>query len=61
MNVLASNPNATAQPSGGTPLAAVAVLPGSTASEIVLGVGALGTFSVGDILAIDVDYQAQTG
>jgi hypothetical protein len=61
MNVLASDPNANAQPSGGTPLAAVAVLPGSTASEIVLGVGTVSTFSVGDIVAVDADYQQQTG
>src|SRR4029077_11674686 len=46
MNVLASDPNADAQPSGGTPLQAVAVLSGSTASQIVLGVGAVNAFSV---------------
>jgi hypothetical protein len=61
MNVLASDPNANAQPSGGTPLAAVAVLPGSTASQIVLGVGAVNAFSIGDVVAIDLDYQQQTG
>ena len=61
MNVLASDPNANAQPSGGTPLPAVAVLPGSTASEIVLGVGAVNAFSVGNIVAVDLDYQQQTG
>jgi hypothetical protein len=61
MNVLASDPNANPQPSGGTPLSAVAVLPGSTASAIVLGVGAVSAFSVGDIVAVDADYQQQTG
>ena len=61
MNVLASDPSAGAQPSGGTPLPAVATLPGSTASEIVLGVGAVSTFAVGDIVAVDADYQQQTG
>jgi hypothetical protein len=61
MNVLASDPNANAQPSGGTALPAVAVLPGSTASEIVLGVGAVNAFSVGDIVAVDSDYQQQAG
>jgi hypothetical protein len=61
MNVLASDPNANPQPSGGTPLTAVAVLPGSTASEIILGVGAVNAFSVGDIIAVDADYQQQTG
>jgi hypothetical protein len=61
MNVLASDPNANPQPSGGIPLAAVAVLPGSTANEIVVGVGAVNAFSVGDIVAVDSDYQQQTG
>jgi hypothetical protein len=61
MNVLASDPNAAPQPSGGTPLAAVAVLPASTASQIVLGVGAVSAFSVGDIVAVDADYQQETG
>ncbi len=61
MNVLASNPNANPQPSGGTPLPGVALLAGSTASEIVLGVGAVNAFSVGDIVAVDADYQQQTG
>ena len=61
MNVLAPDPNANPQPSGGTPLPAVALLAGSTASEIVLGVGAVNAFSVGDIIAVDADYQQQTG
>jgi hypothetical protein len=61
MNVLASDPNANAQPSGGTALPAVGVLTGSTASELVLGVGAVSAFSVGDIVAVDADYQQQTG
>jgi hypothetical protein len=61
MNVLAPDSNANAQPSGGTPLPAVAVLPGSTASQIVLGVGSVNAFAVGDIVAVDADYQQQTG
>ncbi|HUK49251.1 MAG TPA: hypothetical protein VLW06_16730 [Terriglobales bacterium] len=61
MNVLASDPNAAAQPSGGTPLTAIAVLPGSTATEIVVGAGSVASFSVGDIVAVDADYQQQTG
>ena len=61
MNVLASDVNANPQPSGGTAIAATAVLPGSTASEVVLGVGAVDVFSVGDIVAVDEDYQQQTG
>lgn len=61
MNVLASDANAEAVPSGGTPLSAVAVLPGSTAQEIVFGMGAVDTFGVGDLIAVDLDYQQQTG
>jgi len=61
MNVLASDVNANPQPSGGTPILAAATLAGSTASEIVLGVGAVDAFSAGDIIAVDADYQQQTG
>ena len=61
MNVLASDPDVRAQPSGGTPAAAAAVLAGSTASEVVVGAGAVGTFSVGDIIAVDADYAEQVG
>jgi hypothetical protein len=61
MNVLASDPNADAQPSGGTAVVAAAVLPGSTATEVVVGVGTVDTFEVGDVLAVDADYQQQTG
>jgi hypothetical protein len=61
MNVLASDPAAAPQPSGGTPLPAVALLTGSTASELILGVGPVSTFSIGDIVAVDSDYQQQTG
>ncbi|HZR57138.1 MAG TPA: hypothetical protein VFA74_09725 [Terriglobales bacterium] len=61
MNVLASSPNASAQPSGGICLPAIASLPGSTASEIIVGAGAVGSFSAGDLIAVDADYQQQTG
>jgi len=61
MNVLASDPDATAQPSGGRPVPAVAVLGGSSAGEIVLGEGAVDAFSTGDLVAVDKDYQQQTG
>src|SRR5437773_9810215 len=56
-----SDPNASAQPSGGTPLPASAVLTGSTALQIVLGAGAVDAFAAGDIVAVDSDYQQQTG
>jgi hypothetical protein len=61
MNVLASDPDATAQPSGGRPIPAVAVLNGSSAGEIVLGQGAVDAFAIGDLVAVDMDYQQQTG
>jgi hypothetical protein len=61
MNVLAADANADAMPSGGSPQSAVAVLPGSTAQEIICGAGAVEAFSVGDLLAVDLDYQQQTG
>jgi hypothetical protein len=36
-------------------------LAGSTASELVLGVGAVDSFRPGDLVACDVDYAQQTG
>ena len=38
-----------------------AVLQGSTATALIFGAGAAGLFSVDDILAVDADYQQQTG
>ena len=61
MNVLATSPSATPAPSGGTPIAAVALLPGSTASELIFGVGAVNAFAPGNLIAVDLDYQQQTG
>ncbi len=61
MNVLAADPGAAAAPSGGTPLAGIAVQSGSTASEIFVGAGAVGSFAVGDVIAVDIDYAGQTG
>jgi hypothetical protein len=61
MNVLATVSGATPAPSGGTPIAAVAVLPGSTASEVVFGAGAVNGFAVGNLIAVDLDYQEQIG
>ncbi len=61
MNVLASNPNANAQPSGGTPIPAVTLLTGSTASQLVLGTTGVSTFAAGNVIAVDADYQSQTG
>ncbi len=61
MNVLATTPGAAPEPSGGTPVAGAAVLAGSTASEIVLGLGAVNGFAAGTLIAVDVDYQQQIG
>ena len=61
MNVLAPAGNTSPAPSGGTPAPGVAVLPGSTASELILGDGAVGGFPAGFVVAVDVDYQQQTG
>jgi hypothetical protein len=61
MNVLASDPSAAAQPSGGAPLPAIAVLPGSSAGEVIVGAGPMASFAAGDVIVVDADYQQQTG
>lgn len=61
MNVLATASGAAPEPSGGIPIPAVAVLAGSTASEIIVGAGAVDSFPVGSLIAVDVDYQQQVG
>lgn len=61
MNVLATSASATPAPSGGTPIPAVAVLPGSTASQLILGTGGITGFAQGNLLAVDLDYQQQIG
>jgi len=62
MNVLApAAGSASPAPSGGTPAAAVALQAGSTASQLILGAGAVSGFPVGSLVAVDVDYQQQTG
>lgn len=61
MNVLATSSGATPAPSGGTPIPAVALQTGSTASELVFGTGAVNGFSVGNLVAVDLDYQQQVG
>ncbi len=61
MNVLAPAGSVAASPSGGTPAPAAAVLAGSTASELVFGAGVGSVFSAGCLIAVDVDYQQQTG
>jgi hypothetical protein len=61
MNVLATSPSAAPEPSGGTPIPGAAVLAGSTASELIVGAGAVSAFALGNLLAVDVDYQQQAG
>ena len=61
MNVLAPMGNTSPAPAGGTPAPAVAMLPGSTASELIVGAGAVGGFPVGCLVAVDLDYEQQTG
>src|SRR5438105_708568 len=62
MNVLATDNTATAAASGGyEPIAAVPLLSGSSAGELIMNPIALLAFSVGDLVAADADYQGQTG
>lgn len=57
MNVLADAGGTTG---GVAEAAAVALQPGSTVQELMLGPAVAG-FAVGDIVAVDLDYQQQTG
>ncbi len=61
MNVLATDPSASRAGSGGIPIPAVPLLPGSTAVELVLGAGAVDGFAIGDVVACDLDYAQQMG
>ena len=47
--------------SGGAALPAVPLNEASTASALNIGAGAAAGFSVGDVVAVDVDYTGQTG
>lgn len=60
MNVLADAGGSAGGSSGGVGAAAVALQAGSTAQELMLGPAVAG-FAVGDIVAVDLDYQQQTG
>jgi len=61
MNVLATDPSASPAGSGGVPLAAVPVLAGSSAEELIIGAGASSAFAEGELVACDVDYVQQVG
>jgi hypothetical protein len=60
MNLLATTAAAPANGSGGTAAAAIPLAAGSTSTS--LNVGAASTdFSVGDLVAVDLDYTGQVG
>ena len=61
INVLATPISSPLQSSGGIPAPAVYVQDGATMYELPLAAGDLATFRVGDLVAVDFDYQGQTG
>ena len=61
MNLLKTTDGATANGSGGSAVAAAALLTGSTATALNVGVTAAAGFVAGDWVAVDVDYVAQVG
>lgn len=61
MNVLAADANAAVRPSGGAAIPPVALLPGSTATELIVGAAAVSGFAAGDVVAVDVNYAQQVG
>lgn len=61
MNVLAAPEGAASTPMGGRAASAVAVQSGSTASNILLSAADVSQFSAGSIIAVDMDYDGQTG
>jgi len=61
MNVLAEQPGLPPQPSGGAALPASPVQSGSTWTQVALTADQLANYSVGDIVAVDVDYNGETG
>jgi len=61
MNVLQEVVGKPPQPSGALAVAASAVAAGSTQSEIFLSAQDLALYAVGDIIAVDLDYNGETG
>ena len=63
MNLLVASAGAQANGSGGTAALAVpfATSSGSTATSLDIGAAAAAGFSVGDLVAVDVDYNGQNG
>ena len=61
MNLLKVAAGATAEGSGGIAIAAVPLQTGSTATVLQLGAAAAAAFTVGELVAVDIDYTTQTG
>lgn len=61
MNLLKVAAGATAEGSGGSAVPAVVLQAGSTATVLQIGATAAAAFSVGELVAVDVDYTTQTG
>jgi hypothetical protein len=61
MNLLKLAMGVAAEGSGGTAITAVALEDGSTSTVLQVGVSAAAAFAVGELVAVDVDYAAQTG
>jgi hypothetical protein len=61
MNLLKAAAGATAEGSGGTAVAAVPLQTGSTATVLQLSATAAAAFTVGELVAVDIDYTTQTG
>ena len=59
MNLLAEAGGAVPNGSGGSAVAAVALLPGSTATVLQVAAGSM--ITAGDLLVVDEDYAGQTG
>jgi hypothetical protein len=60
MNVLTTQSGVQANGSGGAAEAAIPLLPGSTATTLNVGAAAA-SFSVGDLVVVDADYEGTTG
>src|SRR6185437_7695186 len=60
MNLLVTASGAAANGSGGVAAAAIPLAAGSTAISLNVG-AATSQFSIGDLVAVDVDYAGQTG
>ncbi len=61
MNLLRVALGSTSEGSGGTAISAVPLQTGSTASVLQVGATGASGFSVGELIAVDVDYGTQVG